>query len=369
MKPSLPLCCCLFVLTACNGDGTSPDGSSAPPVTEGVWLKGDLHLHSHHSDDATDNELAEIVSIAEERGMDYFLVTDHDNHVDGALTTWGDPAYRSDNMVMLYGAEWTTNKGHANFVSAEPYDHLALYRLRDGDGGDVARLARRMDVHFSANHPLNSDPWLYGFDDVDSVEVWNALFKFPSDNGEVLSLWDDLLKGGMRMPGRGGSDCHHQEGIQPLGLNVGTPTTWVYARDRTGDAVVEALDAGRASVSYAPDAERIELRADADGDGVFETLMGGNVPVPGGEVTFRVDIVGYRPLGLYEVTVVRNGEVLAQLRPTGPELTFSDTPEPGGRTYYRGVVRGTTPEAETPPAAPLYGGMVGLTNPVYFGYE
>lgn len=369
----LPPLLILFAVAACGGSsgggGASPDADAT--AGEGVWLKGDLHLHSHHSDDASDNRMTEIVSEAEQRGMDYFLVTDHDNHVDGALETWDDPAYRSESMVILYGAEWTTDKGHANFVAAEPYDHLALYRMRNGDIDRITKLAHRMGVHVSPSHPTTGDPWLYGFDGVDSVEVWNALFKFPSDNREALNLWDELLKGGHRIAARGGSDCHHQEGIEPLGVNVGTPTTWVHAHERSGAAIVDALDAGHATISYAPAAERVVLRADADGDGRHEMLMGDNAAPPGSAVDFRVTIEGYRPLGTYNLRVIRNGELLREISPDGANVEFSDTPPAGERSYYRVELKGSTPEAETLPAQAVgfYGRMVAVTNPIYFGFE
>lgn len=359
-----------MVLSACGGG----DVLDTPVPPEGVWMKGDLHLHSDHSSDALDNPMTAIIGQAEDRGMDYFVVTDHDNHVDGQLTTWDDPAYRSDRMVLLYGAEWTTAKGHANFFAPTRYDHGALYALREGEGVAIAQEADRQGAHFSANHPLNGDPWEYGFDiGLDSLEVWNALFRFPGDNRQVLALWDQLLATGRRLPGRGGSDCHHQQGIEPLGLNVGTPTTWVYAASRTPDAVVAALDAGRASVSYAPDAERIALWADVDRDGRYETLMGDNVAVaPGTPVDFRIDIEGFRALGTYTVTVIKNGAVLQRFRlPLSAPLTFTDTPAADGRSYYRVEVEGNTPDAETLPAqlVGFYGRFIGLTNPIYFGFD
>ena len=96
----------LPLLAAC-GSGSSPagndDGSSGGPTgpKTGVWMAGDLHLHSNHSTDAADNPEDQIIAVAEARGMDYFVVTDHDNHVEGHITTWDDPAYHSEQMVML----------------------------------------------------------------------------------------------------------------------------------------------------------------------------------------------------------------------------------------------------------------------------
>src|SRR5687767_6270742 len=91
---------------ACSDDGAASDprGATAPP---GSWFKGDLHLHSSHSTDALDNPVDVVIAKAESLGMDYFTFTDHDNHVDGNVTTWDDPAYASSSMLVFYGIEYT----------------------------------------------------------------------------------------------------------------------------------------------------------------------------------------------------------------------------------------------------------------------
>src|SRR5688500_7412711 len=91
-------------------------------AADGVWLKGDLHVHSRHSKDSSNNPIAKIVALAEAVGLDYLLVSDHDNHVDGdvARHTWADPEHRSDRLLLLYGAEWTTHRGHGTAISARP---------------------------------------------------------------------------------------------------------------------------------------------------------------------------------------------------------------------------------------------------------
>lgn len=362
-----------FSLGGCSDDDAAAPVLSPPAEGEGIWLGGDLHLHSDHSNDAADNPMAQIVAVAEQRGLGYFVVTDHDNHVEGALTTWDDPAYRSERMVMLYGVEWTTGKGHGNFFAAQPWDHPALYATREGEGAAVAAEAQRQGLHLSVNHPTNGDPWEYGYDfRIDSIEVWNALFQFPNDNRKSIAVWESLLIGGRRITARGGSDCHHQTGIEALGLNVGNPTTWVYARDRSADAVLDALTAGRVSIGYAPDAERIALWADGDGDGRFETPMGGNLPADGRTIAFRIDIDGYRPLlANYGVTVFKNGAVFRQYRGLAVQasMLFEDTPVVGEASHYRVEVTGTTPRAPTAASAiGFYGGFVGMTNPIYVGY-
>ena len=118
---------CVLALTALAACSDAPN-SNAPA---GEWLKGDLHLHSAHSNDALDDPEDVVIAKAEALGMDYFVFTDHDNHVQGHIATWADPAYHSDKMVLLYGVEWTTAHGHANVFGTAPWDHLRLYALRD----------------------------------------------------------------------------------------------------------------------------------------------------------------------------------------------------------------------------------------------
>ncbi len=358
----------LFASACSDGDtgGTPKSGGAAAPP--GSWFKGDLHLHSSHSTDALDNPEDVVIARAESLGMDYFTFTDHDNHVEGNIATWDDPAYTSNSMVMLYGVEYTTARAHVNFFSPERWDHLALYALRDGEAQPYLDEAHRQGLHASINHPFNGDPWEHSFDlDFDSMEIWNALNPLPG-NAETLRKWDELMTNGRRIAGRGGSDVHHQTGFESMVLNVGNPTTWIRARERSVPAILEALKAGAVSVSYAPLAERVELLADADGDGKPEAVIGSNLPSLGRRIDFRIEIAGFRDGSSYAVTVIKNGEVFRELAVDQPSAVFDDTPEAGTRAYYRLEVRGETPEAPAAYVA-LYAGLIAITNPIYVGYD
>lgn len=392
----------LSLLAACEGGALSPDGlaprdaetgphqeaagpapvggvPAAAPLEGGVWLAGDLHLHSDHSADGT-APLPELIAAAEAAGMGYFIATDHDNHVEGdvAGNTWADPAYASESMLILYGAEWTTHRGHGNTISARPYDHAAFYALRDALDVDIAAQKAELGIHLSANHPDNADSFSFSYDMIDSVEVWNSAI-WPLNTGAV-TIWDDLLKSGRPIAARGGSDAHHTlaeglaagnpNGLQQGGNYVGTPTTWIYAAERSAEAVVAALTEGRASVSANPFAERVEFYADTDGDGRDDLMMGDIGTASGTEVRFRVLLVGGTlPVNSYTVTVVRDGAEFLTLRGAGPEFRFTDTPPAGGRHYYRVSVEGLpTPYPQVPVSALLSGNMIALSNPIYFGF-
>jgi hypothetical protein len=358
-----------------------------PPIaslTDGVWLKGDLHLHSRHSKDSSNNPEAKIISFAESVGMDYLCITDHDNHVlgDVAHNTWTDPEFKSNSVLLLYGAEWTTTRGHGNVFSARPYDHQRLYDVRDQRDIVVGAVKKELGIHLSANHPSGKDHFGFSYDMVDSIEVWNSAV-WPK-NANAIMIWDDMLSSGRKLTGRGGSDSHHgtpdtpdqatKNTYQRQANYVGTPTTWVFAKERTLQAVVDALTNGRVAVSENPYAPRVELYADLDQDGKMDMMMGDNAKATGKPVTFRVQLTGDTVAGAsYTVRVVKDGNPFSTLQAVGGKTTmveFTDTPKELGRTYYRVEVEGPpTAYPQVPGSAALSGNMVGLSNPIYFNFD
>ncbi len=384
---ALFLAAALTALSAAAGHTATYQAPKAvPPVaslTDGVWLKGDLHIHSRHSHDSSNNPVRKIVGLAERVGMDYLLISDHDNHVDGDVAhhTWADPEYRSDKVLLLYGAEWTTHRGHGTAISAVPYDHQALYDAADARDTTIAAVKKRLGIHLSANHPGTRDAFAFSYDFVDSVEAWQSAVW--ANNAINMHIWDDMLKSGRKMTGRGGSDSHHgvpdtPEQATPLSYqapenNVGTPTTWVFARARTRQAVVDALTNGRVSISANPYAPRIEFTADLDGDGRPDMMQGDNAKPPARPVTFRVALAGKAdPTGTYTIRVIKDGAKFTELKMSGarPELTFTDTPASAARTYYRVEVEGPpTPYPEVPGSTKLSGNMIALSNAICFNFD
>jgi len=357
-----------------------------PPIaslTEGVWLKGDLHLHSRHSMDSSNNPEVKIIRFAESAKIDYLCISDHDNHVQGdvAHSTWTDPEFKSNSVLLLYGAEWTTTRGHGNIFSAVPYDHQRLYDVRDQRDIVIDAVKKELGVHLSANHPSGKDHFGFSYDMVDSIEVWNSALW--SKNANAIMIWDDMLSSGRKLTGRGGSDSHHgvpdtpEQATRNTGQRtanyVGTPTTWVFATARTKQAVVDALYNGRVSVSANPYAPRVEFYADLDQDGKMDMMMGDNANATGNPAKFHVRLIGSIPSGsIYTVDVVKNGNKFGAFQTAAgkAEIEFNDTPAPVGRTYYRVEVHGpATPYPQVPDSVKYSGDMVGLSNPIYFNFD
>ncbi|AMM84549.1 histidinol-phosphatase [Martelella sp. AD-3] len=347
----------------------------------GIWLKGDWHLHSRHSSDSTNNPVEKIIGFAERHGFDYLTITDHDVHVGGDVAghTWSDPAYRSDRLLLLYGAELTAPRGHVNLLATTPYDHQRFFDHRNDRDWDLAALKRESAVHWSANHPVTSNHYGFSFDLADSIEVWNGPM-WPK-NAANVRVWDNMLLSGRMIGARGGSDAHHGVPDRPelasqwtpeATMNyVGTPTTWVFARERSGDALLEALVAGRACVCANPFNPRVELVADAGGGA--EMMMGDNAKAEGQPVSFEVRLSGGGPEGAaYSVRIIKNREIYATLAvdPKTRTARFTDTPAAGERSYYRAEIDGPQAVyAEVPDSMALSADKVALSNPLYFNYD
>jgi predicted metal-dependent phosphoesterase TrpH len=368
---------------------------------EGSWYKGDLHSHSIHSDG--DSPVDVVVKKAESLGFDFFALTDHDGNMNGSPTHWYDPAYSSDSVTLLYGIEWTTGLGHANVWAAAPFDYAPLWEAHKNQDVDAAvKAAHKARALFSINHPTAYAccPWDYPIvEGIDSMEVWNAMYRIPNLNGLAVNMiWDDVLLSGRRLSCVGGSDTHQHSGPQSLLFSLGNPTTWVFAKKKTGNAILRGIKAGRTTISYAPDGPLLTLSADLDSDGVFETQIGDNITGETADTVFKVDVSaqsgksesgtshaldsdGMDDLLLGKLlprldlvgdprilTVVKNGEIFKAWIVTGTSfsVTFHDTP--GDLDYYRAVLYGKL-DLDRSLQKILYARLLAMTGPIYSGFH
>ena len=348
-----------------------------PPVaslTNGVWLNGDLHVHSSHSTeggyDPARQPVAKILAFAKEVGFGFICITDHDNHVLGDVehNTWADPNFKSDSVLLLYGAEWTTTRGHGNTFSAKPYNHQKFYDVRDQRDTVIGRVKKELGIHLSANHPAGpKDHFGFSYDLVNSMEVWNSALWTKNANSNLI--WEDMLASGRKVTARGGSDTH-----SPSQLNyIGTPTTWVFAKNRTSQAVIDALNNGRVSISANPYAPRVEFFADIDQDDKMDMMMGDNAKSTGKPIKFRVQLTGNMlPDSVYTINVIKDGRKFGSYKVTAknPTAEFTDTPKLADRMYYRLIVEGPpTNYPQVSGSMKVTGNMIALSNPIYFNFD
>jgi hypothetical protein len=299
-----------------------------PKPATGQWLAGDWHCHtilSHDvwsgpGDDNTSEEefytfgwtAGEQIAIAESRSLDFLAVTDHDR-IDALHL----PEYTSSRLVLIPGYEHSLSGGHAGvFV---PDKSLLTDIIRDTDGsknfdGDDALLRFLQGVHDRnglavLNHPFygNSDQgealaWGYGIEasmGFDAVEVWNIGWPArhdtipfaDSDNYLSLPWWEQKFASRREAAAVGGSDNHWRSTTALQG--VGQPTTWVFAADRSPQAILDGVRAGRTFIAAEPPAmagAKLFLEAREEWKNGDEAMVGDEVRAEGPlDVTVRVE--------------------------------------------------------------------------------
>lgn len=222
--------------------------STTPARTGPGWYRGELHLHTNHSDGNA--SLSEMVAAAKKHGLDFVVLSDHNtvsSHKD--ISGAGFP--------VIPGMELTTFHGHA--VALGVGEFVDWREERDSD------LHKQLDfVHyrgglFSVAHPFviggpicTGCEWEYHNIDwsrVDLIEVWSGSWrKGWAHNALALAWWDDLLNKGLRIVGVAARDVH-----DPAQMFIpDTADTYVWAEATTRGALLKGLKAGRVFVSSGP---------------------------------------------------------------------------------------------------------------------
>jgi hypothetical protein len=234
--------------------------SPPPSVTGARWYRGDLHLHTVHSDGERDP--AEMASAAHAGGLDFIVSTDH--NTNSANRAW--PACHTGGLLVIPGEEVTTRHGHWLAVGLSPRGWVDWrYGPNDGVFPRFAAEVREAGGLVVAAHPsvpLPGAAWEFGFDHVDALEVWNGHWNV--DDELSLRIWQRLLRQGRRVVAVGGSDSHGKH--QP----VGSPQTVVHASELSPSAIVNGLRCGRGYLARSCDVA-LELTASCpgkDADGV-----------------------------------------------------------------------------------------------------
>lgn len=194
----------------------------------------DFHTHSAFSADSSSHP-DDMVRRARERGLDGFVVTDHDSSEvatyfrrKGWLNDAGEPV---DGLLILPGMEVSTADGHLLCVGIE------LPPMPGVPAGEVcAEIRRRGGVSIAA-HPY--DHWRSGIREsvldtlaVDAIEVHNAATTSRSFNRRARAY---AARRGL--PGTGGSDSHRPP-------SLGCAHTRLVVPELTRDHVLDAVRRG-----------------------------------------------------------------------------------------------------------------------------
>ncbi|MGB5312400.1 MAG: CehA/McbA family metallohydrolase, partial [Polyangiales bacterium] len=155
---------------------------------EARWYAGDFHVHSRQSGDATP-AIAENLALAQEVGLDFIALTEH--NTNSGLTLYGSVQPDYPDVLIVPSVEWTTYSGHANvFGVTEWVDHKIGVRGVTIEGAIEAY--HDQGGFFSINHPTVPGgnfcigcPWEIPVDPtmVDGLEVQSAIW-------EAVGYWE-----------------------------------------------------------------------------------------------------------------------------------------------------------------------------------
>ena len=336
-------------------------------IGEPGWYRGDLHMHTAHSDATCAGQdgvrapcpVYRTVDVAAARGLDFIAITDHNTISQFDAERELQPAF--PRLLLIPGREMTTFKGHANLFGPTAFID---FRLGDKAVPDMKALEDATAASgglFSVNHPMLPSGencmgcgWTATDTDwrgVQAIEVVNGGALAYSDAGDGvfsgLPFWQAKLNAGYRITGVGGSD-NHDAGLDPRKASaVGRPTTVVFAQALSTPAILAGIRAGRVFIDIDGTRDRmLDLFATV---GAAKAEMGDSIAAPRG---VSVHFVGrLENLSGGSLELVEDGHPVA-LSPDGSLDWTSD----GARHWFRSGAR--DPKAR----------LVLIGNPIYVNF-
>jgi hypothetical protein len=344
------------VYFAKNGRVDAEPSFLRKPIRSGpAWYRGDLHMHTAHSDGSCKSLAGVTVpcplfltaDAAVRRGLDFIAITDHNTTSHSAPMREIAPYF--DTLLMIPGREITTFNGHANIFGTEDYLDFRLGSPSVSDSNTMFRRALALGALISLNHPgsptgeacmgcgWNPDP-------PTNLGLISAIEAVNGSSGEGpfsgIPFWQRGLSSGHRLTAVGGSDNHNA--LKPLDQagSIGSPTTVVYAADLSTAAILAAIRAGHVFIDLTASKDRLlEFTARATNQ---SASMGDVLSAPSGTaVEFRTHITGAQGATL---TLLEDGEPLTGKQPDPIDSADQTVPfhwkSDGRRHWFRIDVRG-----------------------------
>jgi hypothetical protein len=263
-------------------------GFAANALATGTrWYRGDLHMHTAHSDGSCASQSGKMVpcpvflsvQTAAARGLDFIAITDH--NADSQYDAERELQPYFDHLLLIPGREMTTFYGHFNMfgvtqfvdyrVSPGALDLNSMLRDIESKGG-IASVSHaespggEVCMGCRWEPPAGTDMDLFT-----AVEVING--------GRVMfsssKYWDAQLRSGHRLAAIGGSDSHNATHPPGPPGSIGWPTTVVEADELSVPAILRGIRAGRTFVDLtASHDKQVDIEADSGG---AHARMGGTL--------------------------------------------------------------------------------------------
>jgi hypothetical protein len=320
-----------------------------------AWYRGDLHMHTAHSDGQCASQSGQKIpcpvfltaEAAARRGLDFIAITDHNATSQYDAMRELQPYF--DKVLLIPGREITTFQGHLNFLGSTAWLDFRLGSKGVPDMNTLLRNADRLGALVSINHPdAPSGEICMGCgwtpaSPVDlhlltAVETVNGGSEMHGFNG--IPFWNKQLDEGYRLTGIGGSDNHNAMSPPEEPSSIGSPTTVVYATELSTPAILAGIRAGHVFIDLTGSRDRmLTMHASAVG---AVAKMGDSLDAPKGTtVDFEVHAAGPDQ---GKVTLLEDGHeitALTQSRSSDSGETFHLTwTADGYRHWFRPQVNG-----------------------------
>lgn len=282
-----------IVTDAARSPHTARAVQSTEPKPAAVWLKGELHSHSVHSDGQ--NSVHEILAEASRLGLDFFALSDHFTWSHWAELT-AAAAERDAPLVVVPSIEVTTHRGHANVHGLSAWPNVYV----DGEGwncSDLAGIVHADGGLIGVNHPFSGQQaWRrsdISWGEIDLLEVVNH--GQDANNDAAIGLWDRLLAQGFDITAVAGTDCHN---INDPEQALGQVFTSVRCTERSLSALLDGLRSGATVVSRGA---HLDFRISSATD---TAEIGGQLQAGTAALSLEVEVEASVPSALY---VMRDG--------------------------------------------------------------
>jgi hypothetical protein len=292
-------------------------GFTLKPLAEGKrWYRGDLHMHTAHSDGSCLSQSGKsvpcplffTVQTAANRGLDFIAITEHntDSHYNDEREL--QPYF--DKLLLIPGREMTTFWGHFNmygvtefvdYRAVSPNDTLSEPKSNQDKQGQldingILRDVRSKGGIASVNHadspggeicmgcawepPSNIDMTLFT-----GVEVINGGRIFLSS----ADFWDRQIAHGAMLTAIGGSDNHNAPSEAGHPGAIGWPTTVVEAENLSVPAVLDGIRHGRVFIDLTASHDKVIDLTARDTASAQQAIMGGALDTSTGDLlTFEI---------------------------------------------------------------------------------
>jgi hypothetical protein len=234
---------------------------------EGEWLKAQFHAHSLNSDGEVPPD--EVARVYRDHGFDVLTISDH-----WAMTKVDAP----DGLLLIPGAELmvdpVTGPMCPEFLAIGiddvpeepsgdpanwyPYENSVIKTFATFDDG-IAYVEGFGGATILCHPSWSGLPQetVFAARAMHGVEVWNASAHRENDRADSSYVWDLALDAGVGFAPFATDDSHYGA------VDIDDAWTMVRAADRTRDAVVAAVRAGRVYASNGPTILDVERDGDA----------------------------------------------------------------------------------------------------------